>query len=64
VYHGNLHAALAQAIGRFQAEQATADHHRVAVLRRGVDHGLRVGDVAVGQNAVEVVAGHRQDEGV
>ncbi len=29
-----------------------------------VDHGLGVGDVAVGQHALQVLAGNRQDEGV
>ena len=32
VHHGDLHAALHQAVGRFQAEQAAADDHRVPVL--------------------------------
>jgi hypothetical protein len=64
VHHGDLHAALHQAVGRFQAQQAAADDHRVLVLRGRVDHGLRVGDVAVGQHALQVLARHRQDERV
>ncbi|MDT4840529.1 hypothetical protein FQZ97_743550 [compost metagenome] len=64
VHHAHRHAALHQAVGRFQAEQATADDDRVLVFRGRVDHGLRVGDVAVGQHACQVLAGQRQHEGV
>ena len=34
------------------------------VLLRRVDHGLGVGDVAVGDHALEFLARHRQDEGL
>ena len=63
VHHGHLHAAQHQAVGRLEAQQAAADHDRVPVLRGGVDHGLGVGDVAVADHALQVLAGHRQDEG-
>jgi hypothetical protein len=33
VHHAHRHAALHQAVGRFQAQQAAADHDRVLVLR-------------------------------
>src|SRR5690606_25592642 len=47
----------------FQAEQAAADDHRVALRPRRVDHGLRVVDVAVADYARQVLARDRQDEG-
>jgi hypothetical protein len=63
VHHGHVHAAQLQAVGRLQAEQAAADHHRVLVLAGGFDHRVGVGDVAVADHAGQVVAGDRQDEG-
>ncbi len=63
VHHGDVHAALLEAVGRLQAQQAAADDHRVAVLRGRLDHRVGVGDVAVADHALQVLAGHRQDEG-
>jgi hypothetical protein len=34
------------------------------VLLAGLDHGVGVGDVAVGDHALQILARHRQDEGV
>ncbi len=62
VHHGHVHAAQHQAVGRFQPQQAAADHHRVLVRLRGLDHGLGVLDVAVGDHPVQLLAWHRQDE--
>ena len=45
------HAALHQAVGGLQAQQAAANDHGVFVGARCVDHGLRVRNVAVGQHA-------------
>ena len=53
-----------QPFGRFQAQQAVADDHRVAVCPGGVERGLRVGDVTVGDHALQALAGDRQDERV
>jgi hypothetical protein len=64
VHHSDVHAALHQAIGRFQAQQAAADDDRFPELLRGLDHRVGVGDVAVGDHALQVLAGHGQDEGV
>ena len=64
VDHRHLHAALHQAVGRFQAQQAAADDHGVLVLGGRVDHGVGVGNVAVGDHAFQVLAGNRQDERV
>jgi hypothetical protein len=61
---GDLHAAPHQAVGGFQPEQAAADDHGLAVLLRGVDHGLCVGDVAVSHHAGQVAPRHGQDERV
>jgi hypothetical protein len=64
VHHAHRHAALHQAVGRFQPEQAAADDHGVLVFGGRVDHGLGVGDVAVGEHAGQVLAGNWQHEGV
>ena len=64
MHHGDIHAALHQAVGRLQAEQAAADDHRMLVHQGRVDHGLGVGNVAVGQHALQILAGNRQDERV
>ena len=62
--HGHLHAAQHQTIGRFQAQQTTADDHRMLVHLGGFDHGVGIGNVAVGDHAGQVFAGDGQDEGV
>jgi hypothetical protein len=64
VDHADLHAALHQAVGRFQPQQAAADDHGALVFFAGLDHGVGVGDVAVGDHALQVLARNRQDEGV
>ena len=64
VHDGDLHAAQHQAVGRFQAQQAAADDDGVLVLGGRLDHRVGVGDVAVADHTVQVLAGHRQDEGV
>jgi len=46
MHHGHLHALLHQAVGRFQPEQATADHHCVLAGLRRRQHGFHVLDVA------------------
>ena len=64
MHHGDLHAALHEAVGGLQAQQAAADDDGVLVGGGRVDHGLGVGDVAVRQHALQVLAGDGQDEGV
>ena len=64
MHHGDLHAALHEAVGRFQSQQATADHHCMPECLCRFDHGLGVGNVAVGQHALQVLAGNGQDEGL
>ncbi|MCY1298590.1 hypothetical protein D9M70_480840 [compost metagenome] len=62
VHHGHVHALAQQSVGRFQSEQAAADHHRMAMIARGMQHGLDVLDVAERDHAFELVARHRNDE--
>jgi hypothetical protein len=62
VHDADFHAAQHQAIGRFQAEQPTAYDDRTLVRFGGFDHGVGVGDVAVGDHALEVGARNRQHE--
>ena len=62
VHHGDGHAAQHQAVGRFEAEQPAADDDGVFVLGGGGYHLVGVGDVAVGNHALQVFARHRQDE--
>lgn len=62
MHHGDLHAALHEAVGRFQSQQATTDHRMPECLGR-FDHGLGVGNVTVGQH-LQVLAGDGQDEGL
>ena len=62
MHHRHVHAAQHQAVGRFQAEQAAADHHRMLVGLGGVDHRLGVGNVAVTNHALQAVAGNWQDK--
>ncbi|MCY1241704.1 hypothetical protein D9M72_546220 [compost metagenome] len=64
VHHGHVHALAQQPVGGLQAEQAAADHHRMAVVARGLLHGLHVLDIAEGDHAFELVTRHRQDEGL
>jgi len=63
VHHGHAHPAQHQAVGGFQAQQTATDHHRVFVRGGRVDHHVGVGDVSVGDHALEVLAWHGQDEG-
>ena len=62
---GDLHALFHQTVGRFQTEQAAADHHRVFFAGPGrVQHRVDILDVAEGDDARQIVAGHRQDDGI
>ncbi len=62
VHDGDVHAAQLQAVGRFESQQAAADHHRMRVRFGRGDHRIGVMDVAVGNDAREVLARHRQHE--
>ena len=62
VHDSHIHAAQLQAVGGFEAEQAAADHHRVLVQLGGFDHLVGILDVAITDDAGQVVAGNRQHE--
>jgi len=64
VHHAHGHSALHEAVRGLQTQQAAANDDGVLVGGGGVDHGLRVGNVAVGQHTLQVFAGDGQDEGV
>ena len=64
MHHTDVHTAQHQAIGSFEAEQASANHHSFFILVRRINHRVGVGNVAVGNHAFEVFAGHGQDERV
>ena len=64
VYHGDFHPALLQAIGGFEAEQSAADHHRMLMARSRADHRVCVVNVAIGDDARQRVARHRQHDRV
>jgi len=64
MHDGDIHAAQFQAVRRFQPEQAAADHDRVLVLAGRIDHRIGVGDIAIGDHALQVLARHRQHERV
>ena len=64
VHDRDIHAALFQAVGGLQPQQTASDHHRVPVAAGGLDHRIRVGDVAVADDAGQILSWHRQDEGI
>ena len=59
---GRLHAVEREARGRLEAEQAAADHHRVAALLGGRQHGVDVVEIAEGHDAGKLGAGNRQQD--
>lgn len=61
--HGHLHAAFPQPRRGLQPQQPAADHHRLAAPAGGGDHGIGIVEIAVGDDARQVPALHRQDEG-
>ena len=50
------HAALLQSPRRFEPEQAATDHHCPAMISRGLDHCLDIGDIAEGAHIGKVKA--------
>jgi hypothetical protein len=63
VHHRHVHAAQLEPIRRFEAKQAGADYHRVLEFAGGGDHLLGVGNVAVAEHTVEIVARNRRNKG-
>ncbi len=62
VQHGHVHVLHCQARRRFEPEQAAADDHRLCPRLCGEQHGVDVVEVAIGEDAGQIVAGHRNDE--
>ena len=60
----HLHPALHQPIGRFQPEQPAADHHSPTAARGRRQHQIDVVNVAIGDDAFERLARHRQHDRV
>jgi hypothetical protein len=62
MHHGDVHATQLQTIGGLQAQQAATDHHRMPLGLGGFDHRLRVVDIAIADDAFQVLARYRQDD--
>ena len=62
MHHGDIHAAQLETVGRFEAEQAAADDHRMPVQAGRRDHLVGILDVAITDDAGQIVAGNRQNE--
>ena len=62
VQHGDVHAAFLEAGGGLEAEQAAADDDGLGARLRREQHGVDVVEVAVGEHARQILAGHRNDE--
>ncbi len=62
MHDGGLHALHGKAGRRFEAEQAAADHHRVAALASRGQHGIDVVEIAEGDDARQVDARHRDQD--
>ena len=58
----DLHALFLEADRRFEAEQPAADHHRLAARLRREQHRVDVVEVAVGEDAGELVSRHGNDD--
>lgn len=60
----DLHAAEPEPRRRLEPEKPAADHHGAAVLLRGrLDQRLGVVEIAIGDDARQIVARHRDHEG-
>ena len=55
MHDGDGHAALHQPVGGFEAQEAAADHHRMAACGGDLDHVLDVLDVAKADDALQLV---------
>jgi hypothetical protein len=55
----HVHAAALEAVRGLEPQQAAANHHRTTAFRGGVDHRLRVGDIAIRDHARKITTGNR-----
>ena len=60
--HGDVHVPRVEPGRRLEAEQAAADDDRLGARLRGEQHRIDVVEIAIGQDARQIVARHRQDE--
>ena len=65
MHDGHVHAALLEPVRGLEAEQPAADHDRASMLARGrgCDHSFDVRDVAIRDDAGQVLARQRQHDG-
>ena len=59
---GDIHAAMSKTRCGFQSEQSATDHHRLLARLCGKQHGVDIVQVAVGNDAWQIVSRHRDDE--
>src|SRR6059058_1817810 len=64
MHDGDVHAALHQTVGGFEAEQTAADHNGVLVARRSLNHALDVLNVAKADDARKILARKGQHDRV
>ncbi len=62
VNDGHLHALPLQPVSSLQAQQPGADDDGAALGARNLDHLLDIGEIAVGENAGQLVTRNRDDE--
>ena len=62
MYDSHVHTLLHQAVGRFQSQQTAANDDGLFVVFRCLQHGVDIMDVTEGDDAVLVLAGHRDHE--
>ena len=62
VHNRHGHAPDHQSVGRLQPQQTATDHHGMPVSAGCLDHVVRVGDVAVGNHALQIPPWQRRDE--
>ena len=62
MHHGHIHPAQLEPIRRFKPEQTAADHDRMFVALRGINHRFGVGDVTIRNHTGKFRAVNRQHE--
>ncbi len=58
----HIHPAQLQSVCRFKPEQTAADDDRMPVMLRRFDHRVGVLDIAIGNDTLQILAGHWQHE--
>lgn len=60
---GDIGAARGHARRRLKPQKAAADDHRILAGDPGRDHRIRIVQIAIGDDAGQIPAGHRDDKG-